>query len=57
MRIIAPNDFDAFLSGGDDNNNGGTQRGAGSFDAQSTLPTGRVRRSVDTGEIIAVEKE
>ena len=57
MRIIAPNGFDAFLTGGEDNNNGGTQRRAGSFDAQSTLPTGRVRRSVDTGEIIAVEKE
>jgi hypothetical protein len=50
MSVVAPNGADALLG------DGSNARGAGGFDPKSSLPTGRVRRSVDTGEIIAVEK-
>ena len=57
MQVIAASGADAQIAAGAINGNASNQKGAAAYDPKSALPTGRVRRSVDTGEIIAVEKE
>ena len=57
MQVIAASGADAQIAAGAINGNASNQKGAAAYDPKSALPTGRVRRSVDTGEIIAMEKE
>jgi hypothetical protein len=51
LNIIAPNGIGPLFSGS------GQGQGGNAFDPRSSLPTGRVRRSIETGEIIAVKDD
>ena len=57
MQFITPNGADTLLAASANSIDASNIKGAAAYDPKSALPTGRVRRSVDTGEIIAVEKE
>ena len=50
LNVIAPNGIGSLFAGGGNGQGGG-------YDPKAALPTGRVRRSIETGEIIAVKDE